>query len=231
MFEKYEEVLTKATLFKNIDKKELKNTLICLKPTIMAYEKNENIALTGMPCEGIGIILLGSAILSKESLIGNRLIIDILKPSEMFGETSKFSGYDLWPATITAEEYTEVMFITKERFLGSCERVCNSHRAIIYNMIEILAKKAIMLNKKIEYLSIKSLRARISAFIIDNYSINNKKMFDIDMNRADVADFLNVTRPALSREMGRMQEEGIIDYYKSTIKILDMEKLKNNLEY
>jgi CRP-like cAMP-binding protein len=149
----------------------------------------------------------------------------------MFGETSKFSGYDLWPATIIAQEDSTVMFIKAERFMGNCQNVCNSHKRLIMNMLEILAKKALMLNRKVEYLTIKSLRGKVAAFILENYKKNSQLTFNLPMNRADVADFLNVSRPALSREMGRMQEEGIIDFYKATIKILNLESLEKCLEY
>lgn len=231
MYEKYEKVLERTLLFKGISTDGLESMFACLQPKLMEYKKNEQIAIAGMKCEGIGVVLSGSATLSKESIIGNRVIIDILKPSNMFGETSKFSGYDMWPATITAEENTTVMFISADRFLGNCQNACPSHKALIYNMLEILANKALMLNRKVEYLTIKSLRGRICAFILENYKKHKKTTFNLPMNRADLADFLNVSRPALSREMGRMQEEGIIDYYRATIKILDIDALEDCLEY
>lgn len=231
MYEKWNNIFEKTLLFKGISNKDLEGMFVCLKPIIQEFKKNEYIAISGMKCNGIGIILSGTATLSKESIVGNRVIIDLLKPSSMFGETSKFSGYDKWPATIIAQENTTVMFIAAERFMGNCHKVCNSHKTLIMNMLEILANKALMLNRKVEYLTIKSLRGKICAFILENYKKKKNTTFNIPMNRADLADFLNVSRPALSREMGRMQEEGIIDYYRATIKILDLKALENCLEY
>lgn len=46
------------------------------------------------------------------------------------------------------------------------------------------------------------------------------------MNRQELAEFLNVKRPSLSRELSNMQRDGIIDVYRSSVKILDMERLR-----
>lgn len=55
-------------------------------------------------------------------------------------------------------------------------------------------------------------------------------MFRIQMNREQLAEFLNVSRPSMSRELSRMRDEGIIDFHLSTFKILDIEKLKSYCE-
>ncbi|NLO93742.1 MAG: winged helix-turn-helix domain-containing protein, partial [Clostridiaceae bacterium] len=52
----------------------------------------------------------------------------------------------------------------------------------------------------------------------------------LPMNRSQLADYLNVSRPSMSREMARMKDEGIIDYYLSAVKILDFDKLKKCCE-
>jgi DNA-binding transcriptional regulator LsrR (DeoR family) len=50
-------------------------------------------------------------------------------------------------------------------------------------------------------------------------------IFNMPMNRQELAEFLNVKRPSLSRELSNMQKEKIIEVYRSSVKILDMEKL------
>ena len=83
-----------------------------------------------------------------------------------------------------------------------------------------------MLNKKIEYLSIKSIRGKISMFILEQHKKTNKLIFTIEMNRNDLADYLNVSRPSMSREMCKMRDEGVIEFHLSTIKIKDLDALK-----
>jgi DNA-binding transcriptional regulator LsrR (DeoR family) len=50
------------------------------------------------------------------------------------------------------------------------------------------------------------------------------------MNRQQLADFLNVSRPSMSRELSRMRDEGIIDFHLSAVRILDIERLKEYCE-
>jgi CRP-like cAMP-binding protein len=81
-----------------------------------------------------------------------------------------------------------------------------------------------------EYLSMKSMRGKLSSFLLDQYKTNGKPTFLLPMKRHELADFLNVYRPSLSREMCRMRDEGVIDFNRSSIQIKDMESLKDMVE-
>jgi DNA-binding transcriptional regulator LsrR (DeoR family) len=86
-----------------------------------------------------------------------------------------------------------------------------------------------MLNKQVEYLTIKSIRGKISTFLIEQYNTFGSLTFVLPMNRKEFAEFLNVSRPSLSREMSRMRDEGIIDFHMSAVKIIDLDRLKKYL--
>ena len=83
-----------------------------------------------------------------------------------------------------------------------------------------------MLNRKVEYLTIKSMRGKIATYLLEQYNKFGKKNFLLPLKRDDLADFLNVSRTALSRELGRMRDEDLLDFYRSSIKLNNMEKLK-----
>ncbi len=84
------------------------------------------------------------------------------------------------------------------------------------------------LNNRISYLVLKRTRARISKYLLDKYRIKKEDTFKINLNREDMAKFLSITRPALSRELSRMKKEKIIDYKKNEFHILNMDELINN---
>jgi CRP-like cAMP-binding protein len=94
-------------------------------------------------------------------------------------------------------------------------------------MLKIVSNKAMNLNKKIEFLSIKSIREKLCKYLMEQYRKQKSNTLHLNMNRNEMSDFLNVTRPSLSREMSNMKDEGIIDYYRSSIKILDLDKIGN----
>jgi CRP-like cAMP-binding protein len=97
-------------------------------------------------------------------------------------------------------------------------------------MLGIISEKALMLNRKVEYLAIKSMRAKISTFLLEQYKKTGKTTFMIPLNRNELADFLNVSRPSMSREMCRMKEEGIIDFHRASIRIINPDALKKSVE-
>jgi CRP-like cAMP-binding protein len=117
------------------------------------------------------------------------------------------------------------MFLARSSITGLCENVCPCHRTLIQNMLRIVSEKAIMLNKKVEYLTIAGVRERLSRFLMEQYKKAGTYTFTIPLNRKELAEFLNVTRPSLSREMCRMREEGIIDFHMASIKIIDPERM------
>ena len=68
-------------------------------------------------------------------------------------------------------------------------------------------------------------------YLIDQYKISKNTTLTIPLKRNELADFLNVSRPSLSREMCAMRDEGIIDFHLSTFKIKDIELLKSFCDY
>jgi CRP-like cAMP-binding protein len=93
-------------------------------------------------------------------------------------------------------------------------------------MLRIVSDRALFLNKKLEYLSIKNMRGKICAFLLEQYNRCGTTTFLLPLKRNEMADYLNVARPSLSREMGRMKEEGLIDFHKASMKLKDLEALR-----
>ena len=84
------------------------------------------------------------------------------------------------------------------------------------------------MDKKIEYLTIKSVIGKISAYLYDQYLSHEKTSFELGLNRSNLR-ILCVSRPTLSREMAALRYKGIIDFYLNHIKIKDIEALKEYL--
>lgn len=222
--------LLKTPLFRGIGKEDLAAFLICLNPRLQEYAKDEMIALEGQPFCGIGCILSGSAAILKESASGSRIIMNVVRPGSLFGEMAAWSPRRLWPATVQALEPTAVLFLPQDKIAGSCAAACRWHTAIIENMLSILSEKALALNRKVEYLAMKTMRGKLSAYFLEQARAKSSATFVMPLNRNELADYLGVSRPSMSREMGRMRDEGIIDYHMATVKIIDLNKVKEMAE-
>lgn len=221
--------LYETSLFRGIDKPGIQNMINCLNPRIHYYKKNENIAMSGDPFHGIGIVIEGEAVIAKENIAGNRAILTVLKQGDMFGEMISFTEKKVWPVTVTAQSDSEVIFISPEKIITRCEKMCDSHQILIQNMLKIMSKKALILSRKVDYLSIRSLRGRLCAYLIEQWKLQETPVFSLPMNRDELADFFNVARPSISRELSKMKDEGYIDFHKSAFKIIDFEAMKKEI--
>ena len=228
MIEAYITTLKTNELFDEISNTDLENMLKCLGSEIREYNKNEYIAFAGERFGSIGIIVHGSAAVLKEDAMGNRIIMALLKPGDMFGEVAAFSNNPVWPANVHAQETCRVCFLQTVKIISSCKNMCRWHTILIQNLLKIISQKALMLNQKVEYLTIKGMRSRLCAFLFQQYKRTGELTITLSMNRNELADFLNVTRSSMSREMCKMRDEGIIDFHKSTIKIMKLDTLTEN---
>jgi CRP-like cAMP-binding protein len=93
-------------------------------------------------------------------------------------------------------------------------------------MLGIVSDKALLLNRKVEYLTLKSLREKIAAYLLEQSKKTGTTTFMLPFTRHELADYLNVARPSLSRELGRMKAEGLIDFHGASVKITAVEALK-----
>lgn len=231
MFEIYLDKLMSVPLFQDIKKDELLDLLNCIRPEISNFEKDEIIGITDDKFKNIAIIIKGSAFIMEESMSGEKILLGILNSGDMFGEMAAFSGRPFLPATIKAKENSIVMFIPGEKIIGECKKLCSFHKTLIRNLLMIISRKALMLNRHIKYLSIKSMRGKICTFLFEKYKISGKTKFSLGMSKARLAEFLNVSRPSMSREICRMRDEEMIDFNGSNFIIKDMEKLKKASEF
>jgi CRP-like cAMP-binding protein len=226
MYEEWTDLLQRTRIFQDISAAEMEAMLACLQPKVIPYRKEAAIALAGDKFTCIGIILSGTAAVTKENAAGNRVIIAIIGPGELFGEVAAFGGGGVWPATVYAQEECTVLFLPPDMIIGECPKICASHRKMIANTLRLVSEKALRLNQKLEYLALKSIRGKISLYLLEQYNKKGSATFMLPMKRNELADFFNVTRPSLSREMGQMREEGLIDFHMASVKLKDIEALK-----
>jgi CRP-like cAMP-binding protein len=207
--------LTKAQLFQSISQEELRSLLNCLHVSFGKFEKGQYLLSAGDPIKNIGIILSGSVDIIKEDAFGRRVIVTSIGPLDMFAEALVCAQIPESPVSVVANSEGTVCFIDYKRIVTSCGSACGFHTRMIQNMLGILAFKSILFNKKLDFLLLKSMRQRISAYLLDQYKSTKTMTFTIPFNREELADYLAVDRSAMSRELGKMKQEGLIDYKKN----------------
>lgn len=226
MYQEWMDALQSSLLFRGIDNESLNIMLDCLKPKIRKYKQREIIIAYGQPFEGVGIIASGKVSLTKEMYSGNRIMMGVLDAGDILGEMVAFSDNSVWPMTVIAHEDCVLLFLPPDKITGPCSKICASHITLIMNMLQILSNKALMLNKKIEHLSASNIRGKISSYLLDIRRQTTGDTFTIPLKRHELADYLSITRPSLSREMGLMRDAGIIKFNGPLITINNMLELE-----
>jgi CRP-like cAMP-binding protein len=220
-------ILKKAKLFRGLSEQELEAVLKCLNAKAQKYVKNSIITLNGDNVKDVGVIMYGSVMIIKEDAAGRQNILAHLGEADTFGEVFACADIKKSPVTVTASADSEVLFVEYRRLITTCDSSCSFHTRIIQNMLQLIAQKSLELNKKIDYLIINSMRQKLVMYLLEQYAIHQKNSFEIPLNRNELADFLNVDRSAMSRELSRMRNDGLINFYKNRFTLINLQRLKD----
>lgn len=228
--EQYYQALKNCALFRRIGEKEFGHLMECLGAQVKSYKAEECVFLSGQVINYIGIVLTGLVEIMKENLAGNKHIVAFLGPSDMFAEGIVCTVKRISPVTVQVKQDAKILFIPYERIIKSCGNSCIFHISLIQNMMVVLGEKNVNLNRKLELLTLKGMREKIASYLIGESNERGSSMFQILLNRTELADYLNVSRTSMCRELARMKDEGLIDYYGNSFKLFDKEKLAHCLE-
>ena len=228
--EQYYPILKRCALFRGIEESNYMDLLGCLDAQIKHFNEDEYIFFAGDKINRVGVVLSGTVEILKENLAGNKHIIAILDSSHLFAEGIVCTADRLSPVTAQAKEETNIMFIPYEKIIRSCGQSCSYHIELIQNMMVVLGEKNINLNWKLELLTLKGMREKLASYLIKASYENRSNTFQIPLNRSELSDFLNVSRTSMCRELTRMKDDGLIDLYGRSFKILDKEGLAGCLE-
>ncbi len=223
------QTLLRSALFRNISLEELINLLPCLKTTTKSYAADQLILTQGTKVQYIYIILEGNVEIAKENFAGQKNIVSILSPGKLFGEGVVCTKERISPVLATALTPVTLLLIPYERVIGGCEHGCSFHHSLIHNMMLLLGEKNYHLNMKMDLLLLKGMREKIVTYLLIESRTQQSSSFTVHLNRNQLADYLNVSRTSMCRELGRMKDEGLIDYYQNSFKILDEKRLHEAL--
>lgn len=217
--------LQQLQIFHNLTEEELKKSLVCSQAIVRKYKKNEYIFQQGDAPKKLYFVLEGEIELGSINLNGKVTRISRVTVGEEFGEVEMFLRQSAYPGYARAKKEVSVLEVSQSFFGGRCERNCVHHSKVVFNMLQLFAEKADKHNHQIEVLTSGNLRQRVAAYLLENS--NPDYRVKLQMNREDLAAYLNTTRPSLSRMLLNLQEEGIIQIVnRKVIEILDYDRLQ-----
>jgi len=205
-------------LFQGIAFSDFENMLNCLSAKAAIYKKDDIVLLSGNSINFVGLIVSGSIKIIKEDINGNINILTTLSTSEIFGEVFACAEIFHSPVTIQALEDTEIIFFNYSKIITLCSNACHFHAMLVKNMLKVLAEKNLMLNQKIEILSKRTTREKLLCFF--DYQRGTARKFTIPFNREEMALYLCVDRSAMSNELCKMRDDGLIKFNRNKFEII-----------
>ena len=216
---KYIEILKQTQLFAGIKDNELSAMLDCLQATIKTYKKGEYIFREGDYIDKITVLVQGKLIIQKDDFWGNRSIVSAIRIGEMFGEAYATPDSGAILNDVIAEECSTVISFNIYKLLTMCPSSCRFHSIVIQNLFFAISEKNRKLVQKIGYMSNRSTRAKLLSYLSDEAKKQRSNNFTIPFNRQQLADFLSVDRSAMSKELCKMRDEGLILFDKNRFRL------------
>jgi CRP-like cAMP-binding protein len=211
----YLKVLKIVPLFKDINEVEINTMLKCLNAHKKSYKKNEIILMAGQSVTEVGIVLSGCVQIMREDISGNRTILARFEKGNLFTEAFVCSNIKTLPITVSSISESVILFVDYHRIITTCSSACVFHAKLIKNMMAILADKNIMLSGKIEHLSKRTTKEKLLSYLSEQAAIKGNNEFTIPFNRQELADYLCVDRSAMSNELCKLRDEGILSFHRN----------------
>ena len=218
--QKYIEILKRTQLFSGVSDTEISAMLNCLQAKLLTFQKGDYVFREGERIDNITVLVKGKLLVQHDDFWGNRNIVNVIRVGEMFGEAYVAPESGSLLNDVIAEEDSAVIFFDVRRILTVCSTACRFHSMVIQNLFFAISEKNRKLVQKIGHMSKRSTRAKLLSYLSEEAKRQNSSHFTIPFTRQQLADFLCVDRSAMSNELCKMRDEGLLQFAKNQFILL-----------
>ena len=208
-------ILAASPLFSGVTEDELDAMLTCLAAKTEQFPKDVFLLHPGDKVKEIGMVLSGCALVVQEDVWGNRNILSRTAPGQTYAAAFACAPSSVSNVNVVTETPTTVLFLNVKRLLTVCPSACAHHSRIIRNLLGELAEKNLRFSEKLTHMGQRTTRAKLMSYFSAEAQRRGSYEFDIPFSRQQLADYLGVERSGLSLELGKMRDEGLLDFHKS----------------
>lgn len=212
-------VLEKSRLFLGMTSRELSSCLESLDAREKKYRKDDVILHAGDQTSNIGMVLSGSVTIESNDVWGNCTVLSHVGKNQYFAETYALLG-EVLLVDVRANEDCSILFCNIRNLLNDSKKSSSWKEKLLKNILIISSQKNLILSRRSFHTSPKSCRGRLLSYLNSIALQTGSKEFDIPFNRQQLADYLNLERTNMSKELSHMKDEGLIEYRKSHFKLL-----------
>ena len=212
-------ILASSPLFSGLSEEELSSVLRCLAAKAVSFPKGAFLLRAGDTVDSVGMLLSGRALIVQEDVWGSRSILANVTPGQTFAAAFACVPDNAANVSVEAETPVTAMFLNPQRLLTLCPSACAHHSRIVQNLVRDLAGKNLLLNEKLTHTTQRSTRAKLMSYLSAQAQRLGATEFDLPFSRQQLADYLAVDRSGLSVELGKMREEGLLEFHRNHFKL------------
>jgi CRP/FNR family transcriptional regulator len=221
-------VLERTALLSNLSQQELQ--LLAARTVRKHLSEGELLFSEGEPCAGLHIIAQGKVRIFKTSVGGREQVLALNGPGETVAELPVFDGGP-YPASAMAVEDTEIAFISRRDF----HAYCLEHPEVALKVLTVVGGRLRRLVGIIEELSFTTIRQRLISALLKLAQTEGKKTergieFQLPATHQELASQLGTVRELISRNLMRLQAEGLLEVDARQIVVKDMKGLSALIE-
>lgn len=218
---KFIPILKRTQLFSGVGEEEILSMLSCLGARLYSYKKGEYVLRQGEYVTDIAVLVQGKLHIQNDDYWGNRSILGQIMVTEMFAES--FAAHMSGPLLndVVAIEDSTVIFFDVKRIITTCSSACRFHSIVVQNLFFAISERNKKLVQKIGYMSKRTTREKLIAYLSEEARRQKCAEFVIPFNRQQLADFLSVDRSAMSNELCKMRDTGLLEFERSRFKLLE----------
>ena len=199
-------------LFRGIAAGELPALLDRSSAREVRFAKGELLLHRGETPRSLGLVLEGGVHIIREDFWGNRSIVGLAGPGEIFAESYALAGKPLAVSVLAAAD-GRALFLDAGHL----------SQRLSANLLALLAEKNLMLTEKMRHMARRTTREKLLSYLSAQALRAGTAEFDIPLNRQQLADFLAVDRSAMSAALGKLRDEGVLEFRKNHFRLLRRE--------
>ena len=131
-------------------------------------------------------------------------------PGQLFAESFACMRGSVLNVSVVTDAPSVVLYLNVRQLLTTCSSACEFHNRVIMNLLSDLADKNLSFNEKLTHMAQRTTREKLLSYLSAESIRQDSQVFDIAYNRQQLADYLSVDRSAMSNELCKLRDEGII---------------------
>lgn len=215
-------IIADTALFRGMTESELSAALESLNAAEKKYRKGSIILHAGSLTDLMGIVLEGGVTIESNDVWGDRTILSHVGAGGFFAETYAILSDEPMLVNVVADSDCRIVFLKAGNVRHGFHERTGWESKFIFNLLTISAHKNLALSGRSFHTAPKTIRGRVSSYLSSVSLRTGKTEFDIPFDRQQMADYLNLERTALSKELRKMKDDGLIDFRKNHFILKEM---------